>query len=88
MKIKKGYVLRSIEDEHIVVPTGEEAVNFNGIVTLNDTGKLLFEHLLKGCDEETLVKALTDTYGIDEATAKKDVRDFLKVLRERDILVE
>ncbi len=88
MKIKEGYVLRSIEDEHIVVPTGEEAVNFNGIVTLNDTGKLLFEQLRKGSDEDTLVKLLEDTYDVDEATARKDVRDFLQVLKDRDMIVE
>ncbi len=45
MKLKPGYIVRSIAGETIVVPTGEEAIRFNGIMTLNKTGKVLFEAL-------------------------------------------
>jgi hypothetical protein len=34
MKIKNNYVLRTVANEHIVVPIGTEAVNFNGVLSL------------------------------------------------------
>ena len=47
MKIKNNYILRTVAGQHLVVPVGEEGVNFNCIITLNNSGKLLFEELLK-----------------------------------------
>lgn len=38
MKIKKGFVLRSVVGSRVVVPMGNEAINFNGMITLNETG--------------------------------------------------
>ena len=56
MKIKKGFILKSVSDKFIVVPVGEEAVNFNGLMTLNKSGKLLFEAL----QQESTIESLTD----------------------------
>ncbi len=86
MKIKSSYVLRSIADEHIVVPTGQEGVNFNGVLTLNNSGKLLFETLQKGANTSTLVDVLMDHYDVDEKTAKHDVQQFIKKLDSKAII--
>lgn len=40
MKIKKDFMLREIVGTWIVVPLGERVVDFNGMVTLNETGAL------------------------------------------------
>jgi hypothetical protein len=34
MKVKSGYVLKSVAGQYIVVPTGTEAINFNGYLIL------------------------------------------------------
>ncbi|MFW5838883.1 MAG: PqqD family protein [Bacillota bacterium] len=86
MKIKSAYVLRSIADEHIVVPTGQEGVNFNGVLTLNNSGKLLFETLQKGANTNTLVDVLMDHYDVDEKTALHDVQQFIKKLDSKAII--
>jgi hypothetical protein len=86
MKIKKTYVIRSVAGENIVVPTGQEGVNFNGILTLNNSGKLLFETLQKGATRNILIKTLLDHYDIDQPTAKKDVDTFIKELDSKNII--
>ncbi|MFH5882083.1 PqqD family protein [Liberiplasma polymorphum] len=85
MKIKSEYVLRSVAGEHIVVPTGQAAVNFNGIITLNNSGKLLFEALKEGATLAELVILLQETYDVSEAVALNDVETFVNLLKSKDL---
>ena len=48
MKIKEGYILRNVAGSFVVVPIGEAASEFNGMMNLNDTGAFLFEKLIIG----------------------------------------
>ena len=38
MKIKSGYIMRKFQNNYVVVPTGQATVDFNGMITLNETG--------------------------------------------------
>lgn len=78
MKIKNGYMLREVAGEAVVVPTGEATLNFQGIISLNETGALLWNELEQGCEKKDLVQALLDEYEVDAETAEKDVNEFLK----------
>lgn len=79
MRIKEGYMLREAAGETVVVPFGEEALNFQGIISLNETGALLWKELEQGCEKKELVQALLDEYEVDAETAEKDVNEFLKL---------
>ena len=80
MKIKEGYLLRQVAGSNIIVAVGDEAVNFDGIKTLNETGAFLWNQIEQGQDEEGMVKALMGEYEVDEETAKNDVQEFVKLL--------
>lgn len=86
MKIKKDYILRNVADHYIVIPTGQEAVDFNGIITLNKSGKLLFDALIKGADKKKLITILTETYEVKKIDAEKDVDSFIKTLTSKNVL--
>ena len=86
MKVKKDYILREIANEVVVVPTGKEAIRFNGMLTLNQSAKILFEALYQEQTKESLVNLLLDTYDISQEQAIKDVDEFLLILEERKIL--
>ena len=88
MKIKEGYILRSIDDQHVVVPTGAAAINFNGIITLNDTGKTLFKALKTDQDRNSLVEIILDTYAVEQPRARQDVETFIQTLKQHDLLDE
>lgn len=72
-------MLREAAGETVVVPFGEEALNFQGIISLNETGALLWKQLEQGCEKKDLVQALLDEYEVDAETAEKDVNEFLKL---------
>ena len=86
MKVKKDYILREIANEVVVVPTGKEAIRFNGMLTLNRSAKILFEALYQEQTKDSLVNLLLDTYDISQEQAIKDVDEFLLILEERKIL--
>jgi len=86
MKLDKTFVLRKIADDYVIVPVGATAVDFNGIITVNDTGAFLWEQLKEEKTIDDLVNAMLDEYDIDEDTARTDVNEFINVLKEKDIL--
>ena len=85
MKIKEGFVLRTVAGETVALPTGG-VVNLDMMITLNDTGRFLWEHLAEDTTEEALVEALLGEYDVDRATAEKSVATFVARLKELDFL--
>lgn len=88
MKIKKGFMLRNVGGKHIVVAVGEASKSFNGLIKLNDTACFLWEKLIKGSDKDKLAKALTKEYEVDIKTAGESVDEFIKTLKEAELLDE
>lgn len=86
MKIKDGFILRKVANTYIAVAIGEESVNFNAMVTTNETGAFLWEKLKTETTEAELVKALTAEYEVDEETAKADISEFLGKLKDGKLL--
>ena len=89
MKIKSGFLLRSIAGCKVVVSVGKRARDFNGIINLNDTGAFLWERLQKGASEDELVTAILESFTeVDEPMARESVRGFIKTLREAGCIDE
>lgn len=85
MKIKDGFLLRQVAGQMVVLPTGGE-LDLNMMITLNDTGAFLWERLQAETDEDALVAALLGEYDVDEATARRCVREFVKKLDDNGFL--
>ena len=87
MKIIDGFVLKTIADTNVVVPVGSNNISFSGIISLNGSGAFLWNLLTEEADEDSLVKALTSEYDIDEATARTDVKEFVDTMRKANLIV-
>ena len=85
MKIKDGFLLRSVAGQTVVLPTGDE-LDLNLMITLNETGAFLWERLQAETDEMGLVSALLAEYDVDEDTAKKAVSGFVAKLADHGFL--
>ena len=86
LKIKNGFMLRQVAGSYIVIAIGAEAVDFNGMVSINETGAFLWKILEKGADKEDLLAALMQEYDVDEDSAKKDITEFLQKLYDGKLL--
>ena len=85
MKLKEGFVLRDVAGQTIVLPSGDD-LNLNMMVTLNETGKFLWELCQAEFSEEDLVSALLKEYNVDEKRACSAVSAFVEKLKEHDFL--
>ena len=88
MKIKKDYVLRQVADTWVVLPLGDAAVDFSGMLTLNESGAMLWRVLEQGADREKLTAALLDEYEVSRQQAMADVDAFLNKLLQAGCLEE
>ena len=86
MKIKDGFMLREVAGKWVVVPLAERVVEFNDIMTLSESGALLWKVLEKDVEEEELLQALFSEYSIDEMTAKADVQEYISTLLEKGLI--
>lgn len=86
MKINKEFVLREIAGDYILVPVGNTAMEFNGLITLNEVSALLWEKLQHEVSLEQLIDAVLEEYEVDRTTAAQDVEEFVDKLKETKIL--
>ena len=85
MKLKDGFILRTVAGETVVLPAGG-VTNFDMMITLNGTGRFLWELLSKGAVKEELVAALLKEYDVTEEKAAESVEAFVSRLKELDFL--
>lgn len=86
MKVKKDFVARKVAGADIVVATGKAVKEFNGYITLNETGRFLFDLLGKETSVEELTEKLLEEYDVTREVAENDVKNFVKVLSENGVL--
>lgn len=82
MKIKENFVLRQIAGTWVVISLAEATVDFNGLLTLNESGLMLWKLIEKGSTREQLASALTEEYEVSYETALADVDEYLEKLNK------
>ena len=80
MKIVKEFILREIAGECVLVPTGATTQEFNGLITLSDTARFIWEHIEQAESLEDMVQKILEEYELDEETARKDAIAFISQL--------
>ena len=86
MKIREGFVLRNVADEHMVMPTGENVGKFGGAVVLSDVAAFVFEQLKRPVSREDLLSLILAEYDVDAETATADLDALLAQFREMNLL--
>lgn len=73
MKTKKGFMLRDICGEKILVAEGEQNIDYCNIINMNESAAYLWEAVQDtDFDADTLANLLTKEYEIDKDTALAD----------------
>ena len=80
MKIKSGFAIKQIAGSWVVLPLAEKTLDFTGILTLNDSGCMLWQLLCGGCTREGLAEALVNEYEVSFEEALADVDEYLQKL--------
>ncbi len=89
MKIKEGFILRSICGEYVVVGEGLAQVNFNKMLSLNASAAYLWEGVEgKVFTVEDLAKLLTDKYEVSLEKATEDAAKVADVWLREGVVTE
>lgn len=87
MKTRKGYTLRPLGKEFILVAEGLEAVDFTRMISMNESAGFLWKAIEdKDFETETLVSLLLQEYDITHEVAEKDVATLLQTWKEANII--
>ena len=78
MRLVEGFRLRDVMGQATVIGEGVGQVNFNKLITLNESAAYLWKSVEgKEFDAQTLAGLLVDEYGIDMELAGKDAEAIL-----------
>ena len=87
MKIRDGFILRDVGGKTYVVATGELSREFNGMITLNETGKFIWQQLQNDVTSEAIVDEMAKVYeDADRKVIEQDVLDFIAKLEKDKVL--
>lgn len=80
MKIKKGFELREICGEYIVVAHGDKNIDFSKVINLNESAAVMWKEVAdKDFTAEDLASILLNTYDVEEEIAQTDA---LRIMKE------
>ena len=84
MKLRKGFVLRDVCGDKVIVGEGLEAIDFEHLLSLNETASWLWQKAeeLGYFSTDDLVAALCEEYDVDNDKAIRDVNAIVKRWQE------
>lgn len=87
MRTKKGFNLRTICGENIIVAEGIQNIDFSRIISMNESSAYLWKSIQgTDFDANTLVELLLKEYEVDEATARSDAEALMEKWLEAGII--
>lgn len=89
MKAKQGFRLRPLGEEFILVGESVELINFNKMITMNESAAYLWRGVeqLPGFDAQTLADLLLKEYEVSPEQALADAEVTLQNWKEAGIIV-
>ncbi|MBR3527251.1 MAG: PqqD family protein [Bacteroidales bacterium] len=80
MKIKKGFVLREVCGQNVIVGEGLEAINFGRMLSLNDTAAWIWKEAMRQGEftADTLAVAMCEEYDVTPERALADIKATLE----------
>ena len=88
MRIDPRKKVRTVAGENIVIMTDGDAADMTKVVALNESSMLLYDTLKdKDFTVEEAVQALMENYDVDEATARRDVDEWVASMRKQGLIL-
>ena len=88
MKIKDGFILKDVAGSKIVIATGAQRINFNGVITFNDVGAEVFNMLDGSNSVEDIISKISADYNVDSNMVKNDVEKLIEKMRKHNLIDE
>ena len=87
MKKTEGYIVKRLEDEYLVLPTGKRTEEVNEVISLSETAGFIYLHAEDAENIDELALIVVKEYGIDSSEVYEDVKSVVKTLQDKRILL-
>jgi hypothetical protein len=77
MKRKDDFMLQNVGGQGILVPLGAQVMDTNALITLNPTGRYVWELMAEDCSIDELAAAVAEKFDVELDRARVDVQAFL-----------
>ena len=90
MKVIPGFALRPLGNEYLLIAESVELVNFNAMITLNESAAYLWRNVAdkESFDEQTMVDLLLAEYEVSPEQAQEDVRKTIASWKDARLITE
>ena len=88
MKIKDGYILKDVAGAKIVIATGAQRLNFNGVMTFNEVGAVVFNMLDGTNSVQDIATKISEDYDVPFERVQTDVENLIKKMKEHNLIEE
>lgn len=86
MKIKDGFILKDVAGSKIVIATGKQRMNFNGVITFNSVGAEVFNMLDGTHSVEDIIVKIAEDYSVPQETVKADVIKLIDKMKNHGLI--
>ena len=87
MKKTRGYRIRKLEDEYVVLPFGKRAEEVNEVISLSETAGFMYLHAEEADSVDELAELVSREYGVDKTVVYEDVVSVVRILKEKGLLL-
>ena len=86
MKKTARYVIKKLEEEYVLLPTGELAEQVNEVISLSETAGFIYLHADQAASVEELADLVSREYGIKKEEVLEDVQMVVETLCKWGVL--
>ena len=88
MKIAGEFIMREVVGEYVLVPVGDTALKFSGLISLNPVSALIWKGLEQEKSQEALLEDILAEFEVQRDEAAADLDEFLDLMRKNQLLEE
>lgn len=86
MNIRQGFILREVAGTFVIISSGDDNLDFKGVITVNEVGALIWKGVEAGLGKEEIVEKILSEYDVTKEIALVDCDEFLEQLISKNII--
>ena len=92
MRINNGYVVKEIAGKYVIIPVGQNVVDYKNMLHINDTAAFILECMKEDTTRENILAKMIEKYEAetedDKAVLAKDLDEFIAAAIEYGVVEE
>ena len=82
MKRKEQFIVRTVMDHHVLMPYGETANHFSGMILTSEAGAFIWDHIGETSGPEEMADMLVQEFDVSREEALADVTTLFENFRK------